>query len=338
MRLLLSPADELTPDFVTGLNRAAAGRAVALFFDTYERTGPILDPWLRSLYAGRYGDLPETLITTISGQKPLDPNLWGEYLPVIADIPLEPFSEAEARQLLAGKGVTDEPTIQVILTLSGRLPLWLATLADARSQGSADIGDPAGNAVDRFLKWENDPARREIAIAAALPRMLSQDVLAVLAPADQARELFGWLRGLPFVSQRGESWVYHDVVRAAMLRLRRAESPAQWRSTHNLLAQSNARWASEAAAGTDSTWANQDWVDHTREETYHLLCADPTTTCRKRLPRPSRRPSAARFEPASGQRSSPTRAATLVTTNSGNGDSVLRTAFTVKTLPPTSPA
>jgi tetratricopeptide (TPR) repeat protein len=275
VRLLLSPADELTPVFVAGLNRAAAGRTVALFFDTYERTAPFLDQWLRSLYAGSYGDLPETLVTTISGQKPLDPNLWGEYLPVIADIPLEPFSEAEARQFLASKGITDEPTVHVILTLSGRLPLWLATLADARSQGSADIGDPSGNAVERFLKWEDDPARRVTAMAAALPRVLNQDVIAVITSPDQARELFGWLRELPFVSQRGESWAYHDVVRAAMLRLRRAQAPAEWRSEHDLLAQANARWASEAIKGTGSAWTTADWIDYTREETYHLLCADP---------------------------------------------------------------
>ncbi len=209
VRLLLSPADELTPLLVTGINRAAAGRAVALFFDTYEHTGLLLDEWLRSLYAGRYGDLPETLVTTISGQKPLNPNLWGEYLPVIADISLEPFSEAEARQFLASKQITDEATVQVILTLSGRLPLWLATLADARQHGSAEIGDPTGNAVERFLKWETDPVRREIAIAAALPRVLNQDVLTVITPAEKTAGLFGWLRGLPFVSQRGESWVYH---------------------------------------------------------------------------------------------------------------------------------
>lgn len=71
MQLLLSPADELTPVFVAGLNRAVSGRAVAIFFDTYERTALLFDEWLRSLYAGRFGDLPETLITTISGQKPL---------------------------------------------------------------------------------------------------------------------------------------------------------------------------------------------------------------------------------------------------------------------------
>ena len=179
------------------MDRAAAGRPIALFIDTYERTGPLLDRWLRRLYAGQYGDLPETLITTISGQNPLNPNLWGDYLPVIADVPLEPFSEAEARQFLASKNIHDESTIQVILTLSGRLPMWLATLAEARPVDAADIGDPAGDAVERFLKWEDDPARRNIAMTAALPRTLNQDVLAAIAPSDKARELFGWLCGLP---------------------------------------------------------------------------------------------------------------------------------------------
>src|ERR1039457_4912234 len=276
MRLLMSPAEELTPVFVAGLNRATADRAIALFFDTYERTGLALDHWLHDLYAGRYGDLPETLVTTISGQKPLNPNRWGEYLPVIADIPLEPFSEAEARQFLASKHITDEATIQVILTLSGRLPLWLATLADARPPDSTGIGDPTGSAVERFLKWEDDPERREAAIAAALPRTLNQDLLSVITPVEKTRELFSWLRELPFMSPRGDCWAYHDVVRSSMLRLRRAEAPAEWRSQHNSLAQANARWADEAAKGTDSdTWNNPDWIDHRREETYHLLCADP---------------------------------------------------------------
>jgi tetratricopeptide (TPR) repeat protein len=274
VRLLLSPADELTPLLVAGMNRAPAGRTIALFIDTYERTGVLLDEWLRNLYDGRYGDLPETLVTTISGQKPLNANLWGEYLSVIADIPLEPFSEAEARQFLASKHITDEATVKVILNLSGCLPLWLATLADARQHGSAEIGDPTGDAVERFLKWETDPARREVAVAAALPRTLNQDVLTVITPAEETAELFNWLRGLPFVSQRGESWAYHDVVRAAMLRLRRAEAPVKWRSEHSLLAAANAAWASHfAEAGV--TWSSPDWVDYTREQAYHLLCSDP---------------------------------------------------------------
>ena len=275
VRLLLSPADELTPIFISGVERAAAGGPIALFIDTYERTGPVLDRWLRHLYNGKYGDLPETLITTISGQNPLDPNLWGDYLPVIADIPLEPFSEAEGRQFLASKNVDDESSIEAILTLSGRLPMWLATLAEVRPSGVADIGDPADDAVERFLKWEADPARRTVAMTAALPRALNQDVLGTIAPSGKARELFDWLCGLPFVTRRTGSWRYHEVVRAAMLRLLLAQAPSEWRTNHIILAQANARWASNATGSIGKEWTNPIWIDYTREQIYHLLCADP---------------------------------------------------------------
>jgi tetratricopeptide (TPR) repeat protein len=283
VRLVLSPADELTPVFVAEIERVAAGRPVALFFDTYERTGPLLDSWLRRLYGGQYGDLPPTLVTTISGQHPLSPNLWGDYLPVIADVPLEPFSDAEARQFLASKNINDEAITEVILTLSGRLPMWLATLAEARPADAADIGDPAGNAVERFLKWEDAPARRAIAMTAALPRTVNQDILAVITGPDQAPGLFGWLCGLPFVTRQSEAWAYHQVVRTAMLRLQLAQAPSQWRTNHTSLADANARWARETTDSISKPWTNTRWIDHTREETYHLLCAEPAANLPKAL-------------------------------------------------------
>jgi tetratricopeptide (TPR) repeat protein len=277
MRLLLSPAEELTPLFVAGLRRAAAGGPVALFIDTYERTGLLLDQWLRDMYAGRYGELPASLVTIISGQVPLDPNNWSDYLPVIADVPLEPFSDTEARQFLASKNITGEHTVEVILKLSGRLPLWLATLASGHPSAATDIGDPAGDLVERFLKWENDPVRRAIAVAAALPRTLNQDVLAALAPDGQAPALFAWLRGLPFVTEQGGIWRYHQAARAAMLRLQRTQAPSEWRARQVALARAHAGWAADAAGSTGEAWANPGWIDHTREETYHLLCADPVS-------------------------------------------------------------
>ena len=153
--------------------------------------------------------------------------------------------------------------------------MWLATLAESRPTNAADIGDRAGNAVERFLKWEDDPAKRSIALTAALPRVLNQDMLATIVSSDKARELFGWLCGLPFVTRRSGSWAYHEVVRAAMLRLQLAQAPSEWRSNQVAVAQVNGRWARDAAGGTDKAWTNPQWIDHTREEIYHLLCADP---------------------------------------------------------------
>jgi tetratricopeptide (TPR) repeat protein len=275
VQLLLSPSDELATVFVAGLQRAAGNRPIALFFDTFERTAPMLDRWLRHLYDGRYGDLPATLVTTISGQSPLDPNLWGDYRLVIADIPLEPFDITEARQFLASKDIIDEAIVNEIIKLSERLPMWLATLADVRPQSVADIDDPADDAVGRFLKWEEDPDRRTLAIAASLPRTFNQDILKVVTPADTEFKAFSWLCSRSFIDQQGSSWKYHDVVRSPMLRLQRAQSPSEWRLNHLALAAAHDRWAAEAVSDASKPWSNQTWVSHRREMAYHLLCADP---------------------------------------------------------------
>ena len=273
-RSLQSPADELTPAFVAELNRVGANRNLALFFDDYERTAPSLDVWLRDLYSGKYGNLPGTLITTISGRLPLNCNRWGDYLPVLADVPLSSFSETQARQLLASKGIVDASSIDALLGLSGRLPIWLATLADVCPGHAAEIGDKADDAVAAFLSWESDPARRAIAVTAALPRTFNQDVLAAITDPDQVHELFSWLSGRSFVVQQVDSWHYHEVVRSAMARFHRTHSPVEWRADHLALAGAHNRRAGEIAGEDAAGWENQDWVDHVREEMYHLLCAD----------------------------------------------------------------
>jgi hypothetical protein len=275
--LLMSPTDELSQAFVRGLNRLGASRQLALFFDTYERTSQLLDRWLRDLYAGKYGDLPVTLVSTISGQYPLNANLWADYISVKADVPLEPFTVSETKQFLASKGITDESVVDVILNVSGRLPMWLATLADASPDVVEDVGDPAGDAVGRFLKWEADPSKRAIAIVAALPRTFNQDILGFLAISNEIRELFTWLIGLPFVSRQTGLWRYHDVVRSAMNRLERAQSPSEWRANHLALASGYMTWAAELTADTNGLWTSAEWVDHTCEKIYHLLCADPAS-------------------------------------------------------------
>jgi tetratricopeptide (TPR) repeat protein len=62
-----------------------------------------------------------------------------------------------------------------------------------------------------------------------------------------------------------------------MLRLQHAQSPSQWRANHITLAEANAAWARDTAGQDGGSWRNARWVDHTREQTYHLLCADPAS-------------------------------------------------------------
>ncbi|WP_371528667.1 tetratricopeptide repeat protein [Streptomyces sp. NBC_01283] len=281
VQLVLSPERVLTPVLLNELADAAKGVPwIVLFFDTYERTAPFLDGWLHELMlTDRHGALPANVIVVTAGQHPFDTARWGGYGDFVMDVPLGPFTELEARGLLAGKGVVAEPVVEEVLRLSGGLPVLVSTLAEGRPAAPDDVGDPSATAVERFLKWERDPVRRAAALACALPRRLDADVFGaavegICAEAD-VPGLFGWLRGLPFVSDRGDRVQYHDVVRAPMLRSQRKRSPRGWAEAHGRLAETFAGWRAEAEAGLDADelWGDEAWRELRLAESYHLLCA-----------------------------------------------------------------
>lgn len=271
VRLLLSPTRELSPGFVAALSRIAARRPVCLFFDTFEQTGAFLSDWLRDLLLGEYGALSTNVTIVVAGRLPLDPNGWSELLGLVAPVPLNPFTDAEARQLLAAQGVTDPRAVETILALSGGLPLLIDMLAKSRPADTDEIGDPTDTAVERFLKWEPDETRRRVALAGALPRGLDEDLLRAAAGADSAADLFGWLTGQAFVRLHAGRYRYHSVVRAPMLRRQRQRSPEQWAEGHARLADTYR--SRRDLASTERAWTDAVWLDHHVEMTYHDLIA-----------------------------------------------------------------
>ncbi|MFD9745981.1 tetratricopeptide repeat protein [[Kitasatospora] papulosa] len=282
VQLVMNPLTGLAPVFLDDLAEVAERcERVVLFFDVYERTGPVLDTWLRTITFGdEYGSLPVNVQIVLAGQLRLDTRVWGDRLGQVTEVSLEVFSEEEARTLLATHGVTDEPSIELVLRLSGRLPLLVDMLARSDPGGGAATGDPSETAVERFLKWEPDPERREAALACALPLQTDEDIYRAVVP-ESAAGSYAWLRGLAFVSPQAGRCRYHDVVRAAMLRLQRTRSPARWQQAHILLADvfRQRRLAVEADLGTDPEdfWKEAVWREHRLNETYHLLCANPRT-------------------------------------------------------------
>lgn len=279
VRLVLSPESVLTPVLTKELADAAASVPwIVLFFDTYERTGPFLGGWLHDVMTtDRHGALPATVIVVTAGQRPFDTALWGGFADFTTVVPLEPFTDAEARGLLADRGVTAEPVVTEVLRLTGGLPVLVSTLAGTRPTGPDDVHDPSATAVERFLKWEREPARRAAAIWGALPRWLDADVFRVAAdcPEERRDELYDWLSGLAFTDERAARLRYHDVVRAPMLRWQRTRSPRGWAERHRHLAGTFRRWReeSEAGRGAGELWADEEWRELRLAESYHLLCA-----------------------------------------------------------------
>ncbi len=274
VRLLLSPTRELSPDFVAALSRVAARRPVCLFFDTFEQTGAFLSDWLRDLLLGEYGALSTNVTFVVAGRLPLDPNGWSELLGLVAPVPLNPFTDAEARQLLAAQGVTDPRAVETILALSGGLPLLIDMLAKSRPADTGEIGDPTDTAVERFLKWEPDETRRRVALAGALPRGLDEDLLRAAAGADSAADLFGWLTGQAFVRLHAGRYRYHSVVRAPMIRWQRQRSPERWRDGHARLA--SVYRARRDQVSREPAWTNAAWLNNQIEVIYHELCGPET--------------------------------------------------------------
>ena len=278
VRLVMDPVGGLTPVFLQDLAEVARRRPwVVLFYDVYERTGPVLDEWLRDIAFGEvHGVLPANVQIVLSGQGRLDARIWGDWLDLVTEVLLEVFTEEEARALLALRGVTDERIVEVVLGLSGSLPVLVHTLAQARPDSAQTVGDPSGTAVERFLKWETDPSKRAAALALALPLQFDEDVYRAIAPPEAA-EQYAWVRRLAFVTDQAGRCRYHDVVRAPMLRLQRTQSPARWHAAHNLLAETFHTWREEREEVVPAAdrWGDTLWREHRSNETYHRLCADP---------------------------------------------------------------
>jgi tetratricopeptide (TPR) repeat protein len=219
------------------------------------------------------------VVLVTSGQRPLDAARWSGEAGAVTAVPLRPFTESESRGLLAARGVTAEPVVAEVLRLTDGLPVLVSTLAQAGPTAADEIPDPSSTAVERFLKWEQDPVRRSVALVCALPRRLDLDVLVASAGCteEEAEALFTWLRGLPFVTDRGDRVQYHDMVRAPMLRLQRHRSPRGWTARHRQLAGTFGQWRAETEAelGEASTWADEEWRGARIEESYHRLCAGP---------------------------------------------------------------
>lgn len=277
VQLVNEPIEVLTPLFLADLNRLAEKQTVVLLLDTYEQTGTFLDDWVRSLLDERYGALSSNFLLAIAGRDPLNRNDWDALEEWLLRSELEPFTKDEARQYLTSKGITHEGVMQEIWGLSSNgLPLLIGMMAQAAPAHPDAITDYCEDAVERFLKWETDPAKRQMAMDAALPRVLNRDVLALLVAEADVKALFEWLKSRSFVIEHPEGWQYHSVVREQMLRYQRKVSPKGWADLHGKLAtyydQLRQRSGLEtvAAAMTDETWQK-----YTLEWLYHSLCIAP---------------------------------------------------------------
>ncbi|MFI6372558.1 tetratricopeptide repeat protein [Streptomyces sp. NPDC050546] len=279
-RARASDAAEVSRAFVSELGRLCGRHPwVVLFLDTWEVTGRYLDGWLRDLLEDAFGPLPVNVMVVLAGRDELAEREWAPLRALVADVPLDVFTVAETRALLAARGVTEPDVVEAVLQLSMGLPLLVELLAFTRPAAAEDVaadGNVADLAVERFVQWITDGRQRETVLACAFAPQLNEDIFATAVPAE-ARQLWQWLCEQPFVSGRGDFKQYHAVVRASMVRQQRAHSPQRWTTAHVRLADAHAAWRAAAEQGLPEAkrWGDPRWRRHRLDETYHRLCAHP---------------------------------------------------------------
>ncbi len=275
-QLILEPVEALTPLLFKDLNKHCETRKICWFIDTYEETSRFLDEWLRFLLEGRFGETPENLLFVIAGRDELDPNVWSSFNPVIRRFSIEPFTREEACRFLTDHQITNPQVIEDLLEISMRLPVLLTMLADMVPNSSDVPADISGTAVKRFLKWIEDPVQQRIALHAALPRQLNQDILAVLLEeGEDPAYYFNWLKDRPFVHKRGQYWAYHNVVRELMAQYQFELSQQSWSGLQTRLAKHyEQQAASLGIKDLENQWKDDTWETLMMEAHFHWLCAD----------------------------------------------------------------
>lgn len=282
IRLITEPLQTLTPLFAAGLRQVVEKRgACTLLFDTFERTQPYVEPWLRKLVSSEYGRVPASVIVAIAGQISLTRTEWSVDDKYVEHIHLDVFTRDEALAFLQHRGITDPHVTSVILRLSGCLPVLLATLAAESPSRAEDVGDVTGTAMEVFLKWVADPARRAVAVAGAFPRSLNEDTLGVALKNADARTEFVWLRSLPFVQEKTDGWTYHEVARTQLLRHEHKESPSRWHDRHSALYEHFERERAALVARQSKELDQTSEIRRLQNEVvYHDCCADRDATSR----------------------------------------------------------
>jgi hypothetical protein len=199
--------------------------------------------------------------TVIAGRYPLG-QAWlraGHWRTLIRPLPLEGFSSAEAREYLAGRGVTDESVVEQIRHAAGGYPLALSLAADLALQygvrrfAAAPEWRLAVRTLVEQMVSDLDADTRALLDACAVVRQFDQSLLEAVTGRQQTDEAFGRLCGLSVVRPGVHGLMLHEDVRRAIIEDLRWRHPQRY-TEHRVRALAAYRDRMQAARPAERGW------------------------------------------------------------------------------------
>ncbi|WP_405496676.1 ATP-binding protein [Streptomyces sp. NBC_00096] len=164
---------------------------------------------------------------------------------------LEPFSEEQARNLLAATPLSPEIRTRVLRFAGGNpLALSLAAAAGSTGFGGEEIWAPSADVLRTLLAGligeVPTAAHRRALEVAAQAYATSEELLSAVLPEEDAHLLFSWLRDLPFMESTHRGLHPHDAARETLAADLRWRAPTTFTATRRRLAEEYLRVLREA--------------------------------------------------------------------------------------------
>ncbi len=221
-----------TPASVAG-RLANLGDRVVLTLDTYE-VFRFLDVWLREVFIPSLA--PNVRVVLCGREAPVAQWLttarWdtGRFV----SLTLDPLSDGEALELLAGFGIESAAARRINRLAHGNpLALKLAAATVAIDPGRDPDMQALPEVIDAlarlYLADVTDPVTRRVLQACSVVRRVTHSVLQAMLPETAPDDAFERLRMLPFTTSGRDGLIIHDAVREAIAAQIRANDPNTFR-------------------------------------------------------------------------------------------------------------
>jgi hypothetical protein len=219
----LVDARELAPvpgEIELAIDGVDADALPLVMFDTYERM-TAAGAYLRQRLLP---SLPEQSVVILAGRSAPEPEWFqGGWESVTVECELRPLDADDARALLRERGVSDDETVEELLTWSGGSPLALTLAADAVRGGGEfnphsiqDRPELVRALIRHLASTELDGGNLDVIAVAALARATTRGMLEEVLPAVDPTAAEEWLRARSFAEETSTGVTLHDIVRKAV--------------------------------------------------------------------------------------------------------------------------
>ncbi|MGC4813619.1 ATP-binding protein [Micromonospora sp. DT228] len=211
-----------------------------------------IEGWLRERFLPRLAD---GALVVLSGRtRPevewsMDPG-WSEILRVIE---LSPMTPGQTGALLAARGVR-AADVPAVAGFAGGNPLALSLAAAVlqhpvrETQDWTPTGEVLATLMTRLIGDVPSAIHQRALEIAAQAYSTTEELLFAALPGEDARALFDWLRGLPFMESSPQGLFPHDAARATLAADLRWRSPQAYDAIRMRLLEAYLRQAREAPA------------------------------------------------------------------------------------------